>query len=383
MPVLIVAADFVKTGGMDRANYALAHYLASRPAPPGRSDRVHLVAHRASPDLAGRPGVELHAVNKPLGSTFLGGPSLDRAGRRWAARIAAQGGRVIVNGGNCRFGDVNWVHYVHAAYTPDIAGNALRKARWMLAHRTYLRDERLALRSARLVIVNSERTKRDVTGLLGIPAARVHCVYLGVDPTLFAPASAPQRAAARAALGWDSRPVVTFIGGLGDRRKGFDTLYSAWKKLAADPAWEADLAVAGSGAEMPEWQARAAADGLAARIRFLGFRRDIPAVLAASDALAAPTRYEAYGMAVLEALCMGLPALVSRGAGVAERYPGSLGDLLISNPADPDELAARLRSWRSRDAHFRSLVGELGARLRLHTWDKMGEEFMAAVDANR
>ena len=108
----LVSGDFVKTGGMDRANYALASYLARRGHP------VHLVAHRADDDLMGQGPVAFHRVPKPLGSYLLAEPLLDRAGRRWAARVASAGGRVVVNGGNCAWGDVNWVHYVHAAWPP-------------------------------------------------------------------------------------------------------------------------------------------------------------------------------------------------------------------------------------------------------------------------
>ena len=59
-------------------------------------------------------------------------------------------------------------------------------------------------------------------------------------------------------------------------------------------------------------------------VRFLGYRKDLAQLLQASDALIAPTRYDSYGLGVHEALCCGLPALVSAGAGVAERYPERL-----------------------------------------------------------
>src|SRR2546428_102724 len=79
------------------------------------------------------------------------------------------------------------------------------------------------------------------------------------------------------------------------------------------------------------WQGMAAAHELAGRVRFLGFRTDVPDLLRAADVLIAPSRYEPYGLTVHEALCCGLPALVSAAAGVAERYPAELSDLLIPN----------------------------------------------------
>lgn len=357
---------------MDRANLALAHYLARS------GHQVHLVGHRAAADLIGLPNVRFHRAWKPANAYLLGSPILDRVGRHWAAHIAAQGGRIVVNGGNCCWGDVNWVHYVHAAYQPQVAGNALRRWKSQWQHRLFVREERAALRRARVVIVNSERTKRDVVERIGIPAARVRRVYLGIDRDVFRPVSAAERSSAKERLGWSGRPTVAFIGALGDRRKGFDTVFTAWEQLVQSDKWDVDLAVIGAGAELPAWKAHAETAGMEKKIRFLGFRKDVPAVLAACDGLIAPTRYEPYGIAVLEALCMALPVLVSRTAGVAERYPAELSDLLIEDPEDPDALVARLRTWRARKDYFDAMTLRLSGQLRAHTWNDMAAE-MAGV----
>src|SRR3954468_15649771 len=92
---VLVSGDFTPLGGMDRANYGLARYLAAR------GDAVHLVTHRAWPDLAAMPSVRVHEVPRPWGRHVLGGPLLARAGARLGRRLAAEGARVIVNGGNC------------------------------------------------------------------------------------------------------------------------------------------------------------------------------------------------------------------------------------------------------------------------------------------
>ena len=118
--------------------------------------------------------------------------------------------------------------------------------------------------------------------------------------------------------------MVAFVGALGDRRKGFDRLFDAWQQLCRDPAWDADLVVAGHGGELTQWRRLAASSGLDGRIRFLGFRDDVSTVLAAADVLVHPARYEAYGLGVHEAICRGLPAIVSAAAGVAELYPAGL-----------------------------------------------------------
>jgi glycosyltransferase involved in cell wall biosynthesis len=371
----IVTGDFVTTGGMDAPNYALASYLA-------RSGRkVHLVGYRADEELVRSPNVVFHRVPKPAGAYALGAPLLGGRGLVQGTAVAAREGRVVTNGGNCPFPGVNWVHYVHAAFAPITAGKVWRRAKVQATHRMNLMTERVALRTAKLVIANSERTRRDVIERVGIAEDRVTTMYYGVDPARFRGASETDRSAARQSLGWsDGSPILAFVGALGDRRKGFDVLYDAWRQLCALPTWDALLVVVGTGAELPVWRARAIEDGLARRIQFLGFRRDVPTILSACDALIAPARYEAYGAGVHEALCSELPALVSASAGVAERYPESLRDLLLEEVESSSAIAAKIMRWRERAADWRAPVVEFARTLRARSWDDMARDIVSACE---
>jgi glycosyltransferase involved in cell wall biosynthesis len=373
-PWVIVAGDFVRTGGMDAANYALASYLAR----DGRE--THLVAHRVADDLAALPGIRVHAVPRPLAKHTLGFPLLDRAGRRVASALVGRMPVVLGNGGNCRAANATWLHYVHAAYAPRIAGRPLRRLADAFARRDALRGERDVVHRARALVCNSERTAGDAIAL-GAMADRVRPVYYGADADRFRPPADSERREARRALGWmDERPTVAFVGALGDRRKGFDTLFAAWARLCADRGWDARLAVVGAGGELEAWRRRAAEAGLSERIAFLGFQADVRRVLWAADALASPTRYEAYGLAVQEALCCGLPAIVSEDAGVAERVHGPSRALLLPDVEDAADLAARLRAWRgAMDAH-RSATLALSAEFRGWTWDDMARRMIDIIE---
>jgi glycosyltransferase involved in cell wall biosynthesis len=371
---LLVSGDFTPFGGMDAANYALARYLAAR-------EDVHLVTHQAWPDLASMPTVTVHRVWRPLDWHFLGSALLSRAGRDIWRRLAPLGVRTIVNGGNCRVGAANWVHYLHAAYVPNHAGSLIRRSKALLIRNRDLAAERSALREAPVVICNSHRTRVDVIDRVGVDPARVRVVYYGSDPLRFSAVDPCERENARRALGLSlDRPLVGFVGALGDRRKAFDVLFQAWTELCRRPGWDADLVVVGTGAELPDWQRRAKEAGLQDRIRFAGFRHDMPAVLGALDALVHPARYEAYGLSVHEALCRGVPAFVSAKAGVAERYPAELADLLIVNPDDAGELGERLIAWRDNTERFRSLLAPLSSKLRSRSWDAMAADIAELVD---
>ena len=364
---LLIAGDFTPLGGMDRANHALAHGLAAR------GHRVSLVAHRVWPDLEGR--VQTSHVPRPHGSHLLGSPILASAGSR-AARSAH--GRVVVNGGNASSRDIVWVHYLHAAYRPVVERTAAN-IRTAAAHQYYLRRERASLRAARYVVCNSVRTADAVTAAYGIERSRLRVVYYGSDASTFAPVEQGARADARRLLNWqDDRPTALFIGALGDRRKGFDRLFEAWALLSERGSWDVDLAVAGSGRELASWESRARARGLTS-IRFLGFRDDIATVIAASDVVVHPSRYEAYGLGVHEGICCGLPAIVSEEAGVAEKIDGPLRTLLLSDPESTPELAERLQAWHRAIDHYRTAALALGRSLRQRTWDDMVSDFVAAV----
>jgi len=376
-PWVLVAGGFHRAGGMDRLNAALARELIARGVP------VHLVAHRVDPNLAANSLVTAHPAGKSGGSFFLGQRLLDRRGRAVASEVLAANPatRVVVNGVNCDWSDINWVHFVnHAWPTRADSGPLWLKAKsWIEAKQT-LRRERMILPQARLLIANSNGTRREVIERLGLPPERVVTVYPGNDER-YAPPSEAGRAAARASLGVSNdRPLVAFVGALGhDPRKGFATLWAAWQRLCARTTWSVVLAVAGGGRAVLRWQQLIGAAGLADRVRMLGFTDDIVTLLAAADLLVSPVLYEPYGLNVQEAICCAVPAMVSASAGVAERYPAELKDMLLENPEDHEALAARLFDWSSRIAAIREGFAPFGRSLRAHTEQAMARAILDAA----
>ncbi|MEJ7810652.1 MAG: glycosyltransferase family 4 protein [Gemmatimonadaceae bacterium] len=372
-PWVIVAGGFHQAGGMDRANSALADYLLDGGV------LVHLVAHRVDEAYARQPAVRVHLVPRPAGSILLGGVLLRRTGHAVARQVTTEhaGARVVVNGGNCAWSDLNWVHSVHHAWPPADRGIPLAfRLKNRVAKAVAVRDERAALSVARLVIANSERTRRDVLQHFRVDPARVHTVCLGCDPSWGA-ATPAERLSARAWLGVpDERPLVAFVGAIGrDNNKGLDTLWGAWRVLCTRPDWDADLIVAGDGA-VGTWRHAVARAGLAHRVRFLGFTDRIAELLGAADLLVSPVRYEAYGLNVQEALCRGVPALVSASAGVAEQFPAALEDMLLRDPEDVSALAHALLRWRADVSGWKARVRPVSEKLRAHTWSDMARRIV-------
>ncbi|MGH8013674.1 MAG: glycosyltransferase family 4 protein [Candidatus Binataceae bacterium] len=377
-PWVIVAGGFHAGGAMDRANAALARHLRDLGVP------LHLVSYQFDADIGDSPAIATYRVKRPVNSAMLGKWSLERTAWTVAARVMARtaGARVVVNGGNCIWPDINWVHYIHrASQFWDEGAPLWFKTKNRIGCLIDRRRELLALRNARVVLANSDRTRADLISLLGLEPQRVHTVYLGAEPS-WMPADANRRLAARAWLGKPARrPLVAFIGALGyDNRKGFDRLMTAWRRLCARPEWDADLIAAGGGRALASWRREVAEAGLGERVTMLGFTSRVTDLLAAADLLVSPVRYEAYGVNVQEALCAGVPAMVTRATGIAERYPAELSDLLLDRD-DADSLAARLLRWRADMNGFRNRAAPLGRLLRSQTLGDMAAQIVAIVES--
>jgi glycosyltransferase involved in cell wall biosynthesis len=380
-PWVIVAGGFHQHGGMDRANAALAACLLEN------GHRVHLVGHEIDQQLGAHRLATTHAIVRPRGAPALAERLLARTGASVARTVLAadSNARVVVNGGNCVWPDINWLHAVHAAWPVRDDG-----APWWSRYRTRrlkriaIERERTALRAARIVIANSDATRRAAIDRVGVARARAHTVYLGSDPDWGVP-DAAERVAARDGLGVPPDvPVVLFVGALGnDINKGFDLLWQAWQALSRTGSWNARLIVAGGGWRASAWQRQAERLYPPGHVRFLGFTPHVRDVLAAGDLLVSPVRYEAYGLNVHEALCRGLAVMVTETAGVVERFDSTMSAALLPQGVTADGLADRLRVWRADIEDWRSRAAATAARLRARSWTAMASELVAVAQESQ
>jgi glycosyltransferase involved in cell wall biosynthesis len=359
---------------MDRANLALAEALLQQ----GRA--VYLVGHQIDPGLAAHPLVTPIIVPRPLNSILLGERALRRAGFATAARVKRQwpGARMVVNGGNCDWPDINWVHSVHHAWPRfDDKAPLWFRAKSAVNKWKACRDERQALSNAKLVIANSETTRRDLISL-GVSSEKIKTIYLGSDPSWIR-ASEEKKRQARQKFGVpEDSVVVCLIGALGyDRNKGFDTLLRAWQGIGTKNAY---LLAAGGGRGLERWRKEVRQSAVGNHIRLLGFIDHVEDVYAASDVMISPVRYEAFGLNVQEAICRGLPSIVSTSAGVAELYPDELRGFLLNDPENFDAITNLLNSTLEDLDSRRKQFSNLSDRLRSRTWKQMADEIIAAAE---
>jgi glycosyltransferase involved in cell wall biosynthesis len=189
----------------------------------------------------------------------------------------------------------------------------------------------------------------------GVARSRVRVISSAVDARDLV--ARRGRAETRRALDAAEERVCALVLAALVRRKGLDVLLDA---LARAPLRDAPLTlwIAGEGPERSDLEARAAAQGIAPRVRFLGRRDDKADLLGACDLLVLPSRREGLGVAALEAMACGRAVVASRVGGLADAIAHELTGLLVP-PEDPDALAEALARL-TRDPELRARLGAAG-----------------------
>ena len=162
------------------------------------------------------------------------------------------------------------------------------------------------------------------------------------------PASGPVTTStgiSRKALGLGADGDLLVCVGRLSPEKGQDLFLEAIRRL---PGVEGLLV--GDGPMRKAWEAKAG------RVRFLGLRSDVPLCLAASDLYLLPSRYEAQGMVLVEAMMAGLPIVAARVGGVPGLIEDGKTGVLVP-PEDPEAWAFAIASLL-KDGERMKALGE-------------------------
>jgi glycosyltransferase involved in cell wall biosynthesis len=304
--------------------------------------------HRIRAGLAGLD-VELRTIRLPFSHALRTAWSI--AGHPAAERV---------------LGPFDVLHFSDWMYPPQRAGVRtttihdlvpLRHPEWVTprTHAMHTRKYRNTAETCDLVFVNSAYTGRDVTETLGMPADRVRVGHP-------APKEAFRVAGGAADLG---APYVLTVATL-EPRKNLQTLVDAHRLLGG----ELLLAVAGG----EGWGDQPELDGT--RIRRLGFVSDEElARLYRGAALSVyPSRFEGFGIPVLEAMACGCPVVVSAHRSLDE----ASGDAAVrADPNDPAALAAAIETTLGRHDELAAKGLEHVARF---SWRSVGETFLRGYE---
>lgn len=272
-----------------------------------------------------REGVELRFLDKGPGLSPRVLPALARELRAFRPDLAHT--------------HLHALKYLLAAWAPRPPRRVLHTLHNLAEHEAVAHDRavtRLALRAGVRLVAIGEAVQASVRRLYGQPAAFV--IQNGIPVADFAVDEARRRAARAAVGARDEELNLLFAGRFNEQKDPLSLIEALARPALRDRPWR--LRMAGDGELRPAVEAAVRARGLQGRVELLGVRGDLPALMAASDALVLPSRYEGNPLVVLEALAAGLAVVATEVGCLPELVPTACGRLVP--PGRPDALAQAL-----------------------------------------
>lgn len=198
----------------------------------------------------------------------------------------------------------------------------------------------------------------------GVPADRIVHIPNGIDIASFPPADAATKARLRAELNLPPSAFLFAYSGKLNRGKGLDMLVRAWAHVRAVHK-DAHLVLIGAGGQQflsceSTLRGEAINRGLTSSITFTGYVTRVADYLRACDAFVFPSESEALGLALIEGMACGLPALASATGGILDIIQdGKNGRLL---PVGDEFAWAEAMIDLMRQPDVRKVWSEAGSR---------------------
>ena len=230
----------------------------------------------------------------------------------------------------------------------------------------------ITVRHVNAVTVNSSATRRAVAELCP-ETAPLHTIPMGVAVRSSGLREQGQSAAIRARFRRGQGPLLLFVGRLVEE-KGLADLLEALC-LLRDRHNDMTLLVIGEGQERASFERQSAERGLTGQVFFGGWvePEQLFDYFAAADIFTAPSRTEAQGLTIIEAMMAGRPVVATRTGGIVDSVAHEVSGLLISERS-PNELAAAI----TRLVNDPELAQRLGRRAHHEARAKFSRETSAA-----
>lgn len=386
MKVAIVTHKVIKSDGQGRINAAVAREALNR------GYHVTLVASDVEPTLAQHPLV--HWVKIPVSrwpTAFLRNMVFSYRSHQWLQRHRATLDIIKVNGAVTHgSATVNAVHFVHSRWLRSplhpvrYHRNAYGIYQWFYT-RVNAHWEQRAFRLADRIVAVSQQVATDLQAI-GVPKTKIRLIANGVDTQDFMPLALPAETAAEQAAKvrvplrqqWNLQqqwnlptqaPIALFVGDIRSPRKNLDTILHALTQVPT-----LHLAVAGTTDGSP-YPALADTLGLGDRVHFLGQVTAVPRLMRAADFFVFPSRYDPFGLVVLEAMASGLPIITAQTTGASALVSSDAG-IVLADPDDQKALADALRQLTHHPDHRHAMGQSARSIAEGHSLEQMAQGYL-------
>jgi glycosyltransferase involved in cell wall biosynthesis len=207
--------------------------------------------------------------------------------------------------------------------------------------RLYVFVDRLTAGWAHSMTCCSHAVRQDAMARIGGPSEKYVAIYNGVDIARFA----GRTSLTRGRIGLpDGVPAVGVVCRLSEPTKGLTILLEAFARLVRRPQMEhCRLLVVGDGPARRMLEDLAIRLGLSENVVFAGMRRDVESVMPLVDLFVLPSRYEGFGIAIVEAMAASRPVVASAVGGIPEIVVHGQTGFLVA-PGDVGGLVEAM--WR-------------------------------------
>jgi glycosyltransferase involved in cell wall biosynthesis len=249
------------------------------------------------------------------------------------------------------------------------------KKRW------HVRMDRLCNRMSHAVIAVSRHTADHLVRTERTPPAKVYTVVNGIDFSRLV-SHADRHAQLREQWGVGDGHLLVVPARL-HPEKGQTYLFRALPLIRRRLGARLTTLIAGAGPAAASYREEVRTLGCADIVKFVGFRRDLPDLMAAADLVVLPSVAEAFGIAAAEALYLGTPVVASNVGGVPEIVDDGVDGVLVP-PADSEalgkEIADLLVDWERR-SRFRGIgtakvEARFGFRRMVRAYEQVYEEVL-------
>lgn len=261
------------------------------------------------------------------------------------------------------------VKTMHHYTNPDTLPSGTRRYRVLAGGHT--------AKHARLIISNSESNSRDIKHYLNVPSERLRLVYEALDHEVFRPdLPAEAQSALLGRLGV-RRPFVLFVSSLWPY-KNADGLARGFAAVA-DRLPEHQLVFAGFDRASETSEAlRALLEelGIAQRTAFTGGlpQQEIALLYASAATLVYPSRYETFGLPLLEAMATGCPVIAAERSSLPEVASGAA---CLVDPDSPRDIGEAIVRVATDQAYADDLRARGFERARQFSWRQTAEQTLA------